>query len=175
MAESEQERKARREAEWAEQQKQAQQRDAELGYVEGNVYWSLQNDSEAMNYADPMAPLKPRQPWQGKLRKDQNPGGIVYYLNAFSSQTGEMDDDPNAFAIVGYADNDRLKIFKTFAEARAAYITAVLQYIEDVQGTLNEVARELVQYMSRTERQTVLQETKRELDAQRVTERAEEC
>ena len=89
-------------------------------FVEGDIYWSILHSIETHAYSENP---EPRKPWKGKIHF-KSPGLIV--LSSFCKETGIIDDDDNATAIVAQSEC----LFRTEYEANIAYVIEELQHLK---------------------------------------------
>ena len=83
-------------------------------------YWCILPSVESEGYGDE----KPRQPWRGRYYQEHRSGGIVHLISSVSSETGEIDDDTNATALIPHDDCDK-HLFENQADAWGAYEAAL--------------------------------------------------
>lgn len=87
--------------------------------IEANrVYWCCLGSMESDNYSE-WGRAAPVEPWQGRLEIVERPGGLVHFLRRFNEETGKVDFDPNASALVTKPEE---QLFETFEEANQTYI-----------------------------------------------------
>lgn len=82
----------------------------------GDVFWCIRPNMESEGYGS----CPPVRPWQGKLRI-RHEVRTTYELSRFNEETGEVDDDSNATAIISKPEEE---LFLTLKEALAAYAVA---------------------------------------------------
>jgi len=85
------------------------------------VYWTCRQSVEAENYGD----TAPCEPYPVKVRTGDNT--TVAYAHCFDPDTGEIDDDSNATAMVRPLD-----LFDTEAAAWTAYRKLAISHVADL-------------------------------------------
>lgn len=109
--------------------------------VDNAVFYSSKPSMESENYIyGTTEPLKPRRL---KVKWQQNPGGMCIYAHSFDKETGEIDYDSNATAIVELKD-----LFYTKLDADLAYIESYKEYIKILQRDLYIAMDNLDEFMN---------------------------
>jgi hypothetical protein len=97
-----------------------------------DIRWCILPDSESSGYDD----IKPRKPWLGKVTSAKP--GYSIRICSYNPETGSIDDDSNAST---YAREEDL--FLTEQEARKAYLSAMNDYISDLQNQIAACCKEM--------------------------------
>lgn len=112
-------------------------------------YWCIAPSIESQDHGDTLAV----KPWLGKLRVVQNPGGTALYLHRFNQQTGQIDEDSNAMAIVHAAGRavalDKRRVFIEESAAWQAYAEDLLRQTQLQLGDLADYVGEALQALER--------------------------
>ena len=107
---------------------------------DGRRYLCILHSMEDGSYGDD----RPRKPWWGQLKIQNNPGGQAMMLRTVCDD-GTLDDDSNASAFVKNED-----LFESPDAADREYLKRLaawaLERLGQVQEALNELARSYAQH-----------------------------